>query len=129
MANTAFERIEDYNDISTHGQYQLALDEGLEPAEALKVVQFHSRDNARTPMQWTTEAQAGFTTGTPWLPVHEDFASCCAEVEEKDDQSVLSYYRKLQHERFRGKRRRSCCRAAMKNSWLTMSPSTLLNEM
>lgn len=53
-------------------------------------------------MQWTTEAQAGFTTGTPWLPVHEDFASCCAEVEEKDDQSVLSYYRKLQHERFRG---------------------------
>ncbi|MCQ5211354.1 glycoside hydrolase family 13 protein [Megasphaera massiliensis] len=102
MANTAFERIEDYNDISTHGQYQMALEEGLESAEALKVVQFHSRDNARTPMQWTTEAQAGFTTGTPWLPVHDDFASCCAEVEEKDDQSVLSYYRKLQHERFRG---------------------------
>lgn len=53
-------------------------------------------------MQWTTGTQAGFTTGTPWLPVHDDFASCCAEVEEKDDQSVLSYYRKLQHERFRG---------------------------
>ena len=102
MANTAFDRIEDYNDISTHGQYQMALDEGLSPEEALKVVQFHSRDNVRTPMQWTTEAQAGFTTGTPWLPVHEDFASCCAEVEEKDDQSVLSYYRQLQYERFQG---------------------------
>ena len=80
----------------------MALDEGLSPEEALKVVQFHSRDNVRTPMQWTTEAQAGFTTGTPWLPVHEDFASCCAEVEEKDDQSVLSYYRQLQYERFQG---------------------------
>ena len=54
MANTAFARIEDYNDISTHGQYQLALDEGFAPAEALRLVQAHSRDNARTPMQWTT---------------------------------------------------------------------------
>lgn len=102
MSNTAFDRIEDYNDISTYGQYQLALDEGLEPAEALKAVQFHSRDNARTPMQWTTEPQAGFTTGTPWLPVHDDFASCCVEIEEQDEGSVLSYYRRLQYERFRG---------------------------
>lgn len=115
MANTAFDRIEDYNDISTHGQYQMALDEGLSPEEALKVVQFHSRDNVRTPMQWTTEAQAGFTTGTPWLPVHEDFASCCAEVEEKMT-SRSSYYRQLQYERFQGEAAQICFRGVMKNS-------------
>lgn len=102
MANTAFARIEDYNDISTHGQYQLALDEGFAPAEALHLVQAHSRDNARTPMQWTTAAQAGFTTGTPWLPVHDDYLQCCAESEEHDADSVLWYYRRIQAERFQG---------------------------
>lgn len=102
MANTAFARIEDYNDISTHGQYQLALDEGFAPAEALHLVQAHSRDNARTPMQWTTAAQAGFTTGTPWLPVHDDYPQCCAESEEHDADSVLWYYRRIQAERFQG---------------------------
>ena len=102
MANTAFARIEDYNDISTHGQYQLALDEGFAPAEALRLVQAHSRDNARTPMQWTTAPQAGFTTGTPWLPVHEDYRQCCAESEENDGDSVLWYYRRVQAERFQG---------------------------
>lgn len=102
MANTAFARIEDYNDISTHGQYQLALDEGFVPAEALRLVQAHSRDNARTPMQWTTAPQAGFTTGTPWLPVHDDYPQCCAEGEEADTDSVLQYYRRIQAERFNG---------------------------
>lgn len=102
MANTAFAHIEDYNDISTHGQYQLALDEGFAPAEALRLVQAHSRDNARTPMQWTTAPQAGFTTGTPWLPVHDDYPQCCAEGEEADADSVLQYYRRIQAERFNG---------------------------
>ena len=102
MANTAFDRIEDYNDISTHGQYQMALDEGLSPEEALKVVQFHSRDNVRTPMQWTTEAQAGFTTGTPSASRSRGLCFLLRRSRRKDDQSVLSYYRQLQYERFQG---------------------------
>ncbi|MGN0950775.1 MAG: alpha-glucosidase [Mitsuokella sp.] len=95
MTNVAFPKIEDYNDISTHGQYEYAIKEGLSPEEALKAVQFQSRDNARTPMQWTHDTNAGFTTGTPWLPVHKDFDRCCVEAESEDGTSVLSYYRMM----------------------------------
>lgn len=103
MTNTAFPKIEDYNDISTHGQYEYAIKEGLSPEEALKAVQFQSRDNARTPMQWTRETNAGFTTGKPWLPVHKDFMDCCVEAESEDGTSVLSYYRQMNRERTEGK--------------------------
>lgn len=103
MTNTAFPKIEDYNDISTHGQYEYAIKEGLSPEEALKAVQFQSRDNARTPMQWTRETNAGFTTGKPWLPVHKDFTNCCVEAESEDGTSVLSYYRQMNRERTEGK--------------------------
>ncbi|WP_437794602.1 alpha-glucosidase [Mitsuokella multacida] len=103
MTNTAFPKIEDYNDISTHGQYEYALKEGLSPEEALKAVQFQSRDNARTPMQWTRDTNAGFTTGKPWLPVHKDFSNCCVEAESEDGTSVLSYYRQMNRERTEGK--------------------------
>lgn len=103
MTNTAFPKIEDYNDISTHGQYEYALKEGLSPEEALKAVQFQSRDNARTPMQWTRDTNAGFTTGKPWLPVHKDFMDCCVEAESEDGTSVLSYYRQMNRERTEGK--------------------------
>lgn len=100
LANTAFPSLDDYNDISTYGQYRIALDEGYLPAEALRIVQAHSRDNARTPMQWSTAPQAGFTDGTPWLPVHGDYADWCVETEERDSDSVLHYYRQLQALRF-----------------------------
>lgn len=103
MTNTAFPKIEDYNDISTHGQYEYALKEGLSPEEALKAVQFQSRDNARTPMQWTRDTNAGFTSGKPWLPVHKDFMDCCVEAESEDGTSVLSYYRQMNRERTEGK--------------------------
>lgn len=103
MTNTAFPKIEDYNDISTHGQYEYALKEGLSPEEALSAVQFQSRDNARTPMQWTRDTNAGFTSGKPWLPVHKDFMDCCVEAESEDGTSVLSYYRQMNRERTEGK--------------------------
>ena len=103
MTNTAFPKIEDYNDISTHGQYEYALKEGLSPEEALRAVQFQSRDNARTPMQWTRDTNAGFTSGKPWLPVHKDFMDCCVEAESEDGTSVLSYYRQMNRERTEGK--------------------------
>ena len=95
LHNVAWNNIDDYNDISSHGQYLLALEEGRSPAEAMALVHRYSRDNARTPMQWTKEKNAGFSTGKPWLPVHEDYARQCVESEAQEMDSVLSYYRQL----------------------------------
>ena len=95
MSNVAWESMDCYDDISSHGQYALALQEGFSAEDALSFVHTYSRDNARTPMQWTAEKNAGFTTGTPWLPVHGDFAICNAETEGEDPDSVLNWYRKL----------------------------------
>ena len=95
FTNTAWDSIEKYNDISSHGQYEFALKEGFSPKEAMEFVHFFSRDNARTPMQWTSEKNAGFTTGQPWLPIHDDYEKCNAEVEDGDENSVLNYFRRL----------------------------------
>ena len=101
MTNVAWPSIDCYDDISSHGQYQMALDEGHTEAEALAAVHDYSRDNARTPMQWTREVQAGFTTGKPWLPVEPDYRRWCVEAESESEDSVLSYYRRLTHLRGR----------------------------
>ena len=93
--NVAWKSIDCYNDISSIDQYKWALRDGCSEAEALKFVHKFSRDNARTPMQWTSEVNAGFSTGKPWLPVHDDYLKVNAEVEDKDPDSVLNYYRKL----------------------------------
>ena len=95
LDNVAWEAIDDYNDISSHGQYELALSEGRTEAEAMEIVHRYSRDNARTPMQWTKGKNAGFSTGTPWLPVHEDYRQQCVESEAMEEDSVLSFYRQL----------------------------------
>lgn len=90
--NVAWPSIDDYNDLNSISQYNSALSEGFTEAEALSFVHRHSRDNARTPMQWNAEANAGFTTGTPWLPVHDDYASENAQAEASDPASVLAWY-------------------------------------
>jgi len=95
LDNVAWEAIDDYNDIYSHGQYELALSEGRTEAEAMEIVHRYSRDNARTPMQWTKGKNAGFSTGTPWLPVHEDYRQQCVESEALEEDSVLSFYRQL----------------------------------
>ena len=95
FSNVAWPSIGDYNDISSRGQYEIALNEGFSPQEAMKFVHFFSRDNARTPMQWNTGDNAGFTTGKPWLPVHDDYAVQNGEVEMWDENSVFSWYRQF----------------------------------
>jgi len=95
LTNAKFNSIDDYDDISSHGAYDLARADGLSDKEAMRFVQKFSRDNARTPMQWNSSANAGFTSGKPWLPVHDDFKTCNAQVEEKNPDSVLNFYRKL----------------------------------
>lgn len=84
-----------YNDLNTRAQYDFAIQEGFTPEEALEGVHRFSRDNARTPMQWDAGENASFTGGTPWLPVHDDYATVNVEAETADAQSVLSWYRTL----------------------------------
>ncbi|MGM9607361.1 MAG: alpha-glucosidase [Oscillospiraceae bacterium] len=95
MTNCRRTDISQYNDINTRDQYQLALDAGLTPAEALEVCYRESRDNARTPMQWSDAPQAGFTTGTPWLAVNPNYREINVAEQESRADSVLNYYRKL----------------------------------
>ena len=71
------------------------MKEGFNEEEALAAVHRFSRDNARTPMQWNSEVNAGFTSGKPWLKVSEDYQKINVEAEETDNGSVLSWYRKL----------------------------------
>ncbi len=71
------------------------MEAGLSQEEALQLCFKHSRDNARTPMQWSGEANAGFSTGSPWLKVNPNYVEKNVEAEENDASSVLSYYKKL----------------------------------
>ena len=98
MANVAWGSIECYNDLSSHNQYRRALAEGHTEAAALHSVHRFSRDNARTPMQWTRGTHSGFTTGLPWLPVEHD-RTYTVENEAENADSVLSYYRRLAKQR------------------------------
>lgn len=93
--NRTWLSIDEFNDVQTRGEYNFALDEGFTPEQALAACNRFSRDNARTPMQWDASANAGFTTGTPWLPVHADFAEVNVEAESADPDSVLNWYRRL----------------------------------
>ena len=95
MRNCPMESIDDYDDISTHGEYQMALDAGLTKEEALEVCWQNSRDNARTPMQWDASENAGFTTGQPWLKVNPNYKAINVKSQLEDANSVLSYYKKL----------------------------------
>ena len=92
FVNVAWDSIDDYQDISTRNHYEFAVGEGYSEDEALAGVHRFARDSARTPMQWDGTENAGFTTGTPWLPVYEDYASYNAESERADPASVLNWY-------------------------------------
>jgi len=96
MTNYPFRGIGDYHDIESIGAYRQLTESGLrEPEELLDAIAYKSRDNARTPMQWDKTANAGFTGGTPWMPVNPNYPAVNAASEEADPDSVLNYYRKL----------------------------------
>ena len=95
MENMKFNSIEDVDDVSTLDEYQVALNAGLGEEEAFRRVAAFSRDNARTPMQWTDGKNAGFTEGTPWLRVNPNCSRINVKDQEKNAGSVLSFYKKL----------------------------------
>ncbi|MDR0720005.1 MAG: alpha-glucosidase [Treponema sp.] len=95
MTNYPWKSIDEFDDVSAHDQYRRMLLAGLPEKESLQLVAYRSRDNARTPMLWNDSAHAGFSTATPWLPVHPDYKRINAEFQGKDCDSVLAFYKKM----------------------------------
>ena len=95
MTNTVFPSIDAVDDVNTRGEYAAALAAGFSPDEALARVARWSRDNARTPVQWSAEHAAGFTAGTPWLPVNPNYARVNAAAQQGVEGSVLEFYKSL----------------------------------
>ena len=95
MENQVFESIEDFDDIATINGYHVAKEAGLSEEEALAVIANYSRDNARTPMQWSAEPGLGFSDGTAWLISPKPNVAINVKDQEKDPNSILNYYRQL----------------------------------
>lgn len=95
VTDTAFSGMSEFRDLVAFTEYDKALSHGLSKEEALERVIFHSRDQARTPMLWDDGKNAGFSTGTPWIRLHQDAASLNAKTQERDPNSVLNTYRTL----------------------------------
>ena len=95
MTNVAFGSIDDYRDIETLNMYHERRAAGYSEADILRSLHAKSRDNARTPMQWDTTANAGFTDGTPWIQVNPNYTAINAADEVADAGSVFHYYQAL----------------------------------
>ena len=95
MENLDFHSIDEIDDISTLDEYKVAREAGLSDEEALAVASAFSRDNARTPVQWDDGANAGFTTGKPWLKVNPNYKQINVQAQVNDEDSVLAFYKKL----------------------------------
>ncbi len=96
MTNAPFGDIGDFRDVEALGQYAQAVEkEGRSPEDVLTVLRARGRDNARTPMQWDSSPQAGFTTGTPWLAVNPNHTEINAAAAVADPDSVYHHYRRL----------------------------------
>lgn len=97
MTNVAFEAIEDYRDIESLQAYEELKSQGWNEEMIMKSIHAKSRDNARTPMQWSAEENAGFTKGTPWINVNPNYQKINAENELSNPDSIFYYYQKLIH--------------------------------
>ena len=95
MENQVFESVEDFDDIATINGYHVAKEAGLSEEEALAAIAKYSRDNARTPMQWSAEPGLGFSDGSAWLISPKPDVAINVEDQEKDPDSILNYYRQL----------------------------------
>ncbi|MBS1796332.1 MAG: alpha-glucosidase [Acidobacteria bacterium] len=95
MTNAGFGRIEDFRDKPLLYIYEYEKNSGGDLGKFLERAKFEARDNARTPFQWTAGAQAGFTTGNPWIKIAPNYREINAAKEEKDPNSPLNYFRRL----------------------------------
>lgn len=95
MTNVKFDKIEDYQDLASRGLYREAIKAGYSREEALEVIWRRSRDNSRTPMQWSNAKNAGFSEAEPWLKVNTNYKEINVEKSLKDENSLFYFYRDL----------------------------------
>jgi oligo-1,6-glucosidase len=95
MTNIDFDSISQYKDIAAINGYKKALSEGQDMELFMKKLNFLSRDNGRTPMQWNDSINAGFSIGKPWLPVNENYKTINVASQEKDPNSILNYFKRM----------------------------------
>ncbi|MDU4884961.1 alpha-glucosidase [uncultured Clostridium sp.] len=95
MTNIKFDTIEEYNDIEIRNMYKDRIARGFTHEEIMESIYAKGRDNARTPIQWDNTENAGFTTGTPWLKVNENYRDINVENALKDKDSIFHHYKKL----------------------------------
>lgn len=95
MTNPGYQRIDDYQDVESRNIFAIKQAEGMSEAEILAILGAKSRDNSRTPMQWSAAPNAGFTSGTPWLKPAANYPVINAEAALADQHSVFWHYRDL----------------------------------
>lgn len=95
MTNPHYASIDQYRDVESVNYYHILLEQGKSREETLKILAARSRDNSRTPMQWSAKKWAGFSHGEPWISVADNYETINGEAEEKDEDSIYSFYKKL----------------------------------
>ncbi|GGB39594.1 glycoside hydrolase family 13 protein [Fictibacillus barbaricus] len=95
MTNVQFDSIEDYDDVAIKNMYRIKREEGVSHEDIMSLIWASSRDNSRTPMQWSNDKNSGFTNGTPWMKVNPNFTEINVEKQEQDEKSVLNFYKKM----------------------------------
>ena len=95
MTNIKFESIEKYRDIETLNLYEDRLLKGYKKESIMESIYAKGRDNARTPMQWDSSVNAGFSEATPWIEANPNYKEINAEIQLKEDNSIFNYYKKL----------------------------------
>lgn len=95
MTNPGFTDISQYKDVESLNHFRILQEKGLTEENAYQILQIHSRDNSRTPMQWDETKEAGFTAGTPWIQVTENHSRINAKAELADEDSIFHHYKKL----------------------------------
>ncbi|EPD52300.1 hypothetical protein HMPREF1210_01653 [Paenisporosarcina sp. HGH0030] len=95
MTNVQFASIEDYNDVAIKGMYASKISEGKTHEEIMDIIWSSSRDNSRTPMQWSSEQNAGFSTASPWIGINPNYVDINVENQLKDEQSIYHFYKKM----------------------------------
>lgn len=95
MTNPHYTSIEQYADVESRNYYEILLNEGKTKEEALEILAARSRDNSRTPMQWTDERYCGFSDTKPWIPVSDNFEKINVKKQKQDRDSILEFYKKL----------------------------------
>ncbi len=95
MTNPGFESIEEYRDVESINYFNILKEEGIDEKEIMEILKSKSRDNSRTPVQWNEEKNAGFTTGTPWINIANNYREINVERALENKDSVFYHYKKL----------------------------------